>query len=115
MSAFSTGTPLAKLVGTDTFWVNVSLPVDKLRWISIPVINSDQGSAVKITYETGWGKDVYRVGTVKRLQAELEPEGRMAKLIVEVDDPLSLKTRNKKCAAVNARHLCACCHRWQHA
>jgi len=96
MSAFSTGTPLAKLVGTDSFWINVSLPIDKLAWIKIPEINSKQGSAVKITYETGWGKDVYRSGTVKRLQAELEPEGRMAKLIVEVDDPLSQKESNKQ-------------------
>ncbi|GAB6140433.1 hypothetical protein JCM14076_11620 [Methylosoma difficile] len=96
MSAFSTGTPLAKLVGTDTFWVNVSVPVDKLRWIKIPGINSQQGSPVKISYETGWGKDVYRDGVVKRLQAELEPEGRMAKLIIEIDDPLVLKAANKK-------------------
>ncbi|MGZ8137226.1 MAG: efflux RND transporter periplasmic adaptor subunit [Methylococcaceae bacterium] len=95
MSAFSTGTPLAKLVGTDTFWVNVSIPVDKLRWIKIPGINSAKGSPVKIRYESGWGKDVYRVGRVKRLQAELEPEGRMAKLIIEVDDPLSQKAANK--------------------
>jgi RND family efflux transporter MFP subunit len=96
MSAFSTGTPLAKLVGTDTFWVNVSVPIDKLRWINIPGINSQTGSPVKISYETGWGKGVYRDGVVKRLQAELEPEGRMAKLIVEVDDPLVLKAANKK-------------------
>lgn len=95
MSAFSTGTPLAKLVGTDTFWVNVSVSVDKLRWINIPGINSRQGSPVKISYETGWGQGVYRAGVVKRLQAELEPEGRMAKLIIEVDDPLSQKAANK--------------------
>ncbi len=95
MSAFSTGTPLAKLVGIDNFWINVSIPVDKLSWIKIPGINSQTGSLAKINYEAAWGKDVYRVGTVKRLQAELEPEGRMAKLIVEVDDPLCQKTENK--------------------
>ena len=96
MSAFSTGTPLAKLVGIDSFWVNVSVPVDKLAWINIPGINSQTGSMVKISYEAGWGKDVFRIGTVKRLQAELEPEGRMAKLIVEVDDPLCQKSENKQ-------------------
>lgn len=96
MPAFSTGTPLAKLVGTDSFWINTSVSVDKLRWIEIPGINSKQGSPVKITYETGWGKGVYRSGTVKRLQAEIEPEGRMAKLIIEVDDPLSQKDINKQ-------------------
>lgn len=95
MSAFSTGTPLAKLVGTDTFWINASIPVDKLGWIQIPGINSEQGSPVKVSYEKGWGKDVYRTGVVKRLQAEIEQEGRMAKVIIEVDDPLSQKPANK--------------------
>jgi RND family efflux transporter MFP subunit len=96
MSAFSTGTPLAKLVGIDSFWINASIPVDKLSWIKIPGINSQTGSIAKITYEAAWGKSVYRTGTVKRLQAELEPEGRMAKLIIEVDDPLCQKIENKQ-------------------
>ncbi len=96
MPAFSTGTPLAKLVGTDSFWINASISVDKLRWIKIPGINSNTGSPVKITYETGWGKGVFRSGTIKRLQAEIEPEGRMAKVIIEVDDPLSQKPANKQ-------------------
>ncbi|MBK8814028.1 MAG: efflux RND transporter periplasmic adaptor subunit [Methylococcaceae bacterium] len=95
MSAFSTGTPLATLVGIDNFWINVSVPVDKLSWINIPGINSRNGSLAKISYDAAWGEGVYRYGTVKRLQAELEPEGRMAKLIVEVDDPLCQKTENK--------------------
>lgn len=95
MSAFSTGTPLAKLVGVDNFWVNVSVSVDKLNWINIPGINSKEGSSAKIYYEAAWGKNVYRLGTVKKLQAELEPEGRMAKLIIEVIDPLCQKTENK--------------------
>jgi len=96
MSAFSTGTPLARLVGTDSFWINASIPVDKLRWFNIPGINSETGSPVKITYETAWGKGVFRVGVIKRLQAEIEPEGRMAKVIIEVDDPLSQKPANKQ-------------------
>jgi RND family efflux transporter MFP subunit len=95
MPAFSTGTPLAKLVGTDNFWINVSVPVDKLRWLKIPEINGSQGSAAKITYESAWGKDVFREGKIKRLQAEIEPEGRMAKILVEVDDPLCQKAENK--------------------
>jgi RND family efflux transporter MFP subunit len=96
MSAFSTGTPLAKLVGIDSFWINTSIPVDKLNWIKIPGINSQTGAIAKISYEAAWGKGVYRTGTVKRLQAELEPEGRMAKLIIEVDDPLCQKIENKQ-------------------
>ncbi len=94
ISTFSTGTPLVKLVATDTFWIDVSLPMDKLRWIDIPGINSEQGSPVKITYEQAWGPEAYRTGTVKRLKAEVEEQGRMAKLIVEVNDPLSRQPDN---------------------
>lgn len=90
VSTFSTGTPLVQLVATDYFWIDVSLPLDKLRWITIPGFNDDRGSSVTISYERAWGPDAFRIGAVKRLKAEVEPEGRMAKLLVEVEDPLAL-------------------------
>ncbi|MDQ7090839.1 MAG: efflux RND transporter periplasmic adaptor subunit [Methylococcales bacterium] len=95
ISTFSTGTPLAKLVGIKNFWIDVSLPVDKLRWINVPGINSKKGASVRIAYETGWGKGIYRQGEITRLKASVEKEGRMAKLVVEVNDPLSQKPNNK--------------------
>ncbi len=95
VSTFSTGTPLVQLVATDYFWIDVSLPLDKLRWITIPSFKGERGSAVTISYERAWGPDAFRIGTVKRLKAEVEPEGRMAKLLVEVEDPLSLKPANQ--------------------
>jgi RND family efflux transporter MFP subunit len=95
ISTFSTGTPLAKLVGINSFWIDVSLPMDKLKWLSIPGISDKPASAVKISYDSAWGAGVYRTGTVKRLKAEVEPSGRMAKLIIEVDDPLSQQPANK--------------------
>ncbi len=95
ISTFSTGTPLVKLVGTDNFWIDVSLPMDKLRWIDIPGINSETGAPAVITYSAGWGADRFRRGVVKRLKAEVETEGRMAKIIVEVPDPLSQTEANK--------------------
>ena len=95
VSTFSTGTPLVKLAGIDNFWVLASLSVDKLSKIKIPNINSETGSLVKVFYEAAWGKNIYRIGTVKRLKAELEPSGRMAQLIIEVPDPLSRLAENK--------------------
>ncbi len=95
ISTFSTGTPLAKLVGIDSFWIDTSLPMDKLKWLSIPGINEQAASTVKISYESAWGKGVYRTAIVKRLKAEVEPTGRMAKLIIEVKDPLSQQISNK--------------------
>lgn len=87
--------PLVQLASTDSFWIDTSLPMDRIRWIAIPGINSNQGAPVKITYEQAWGTGAYRTGVVKRLKPEVEAEGRMAKLIVEVDDPLSLKPGNQ--------------------
>ena len=95
ISTFSTGTPLAKLVGINSFWIDASLPMDKLKWLSIPGINDEPASAVKVSYDSAWGKGVYRTGVVKRLKAEVEPSGRMAKLIIEVDDPLSQQATHK--------------------
>lgn len=96
ISTFSTGTPLVKLVATDNFWVDVSMPLDKIRWIDIPGINSSDGAPVTISYAQAWGAERTRSGKVKRLKAEVEAEGRMAKVIVEVDDPLSLLAENAK-------------------
>ncbi|MDP2180662.1 efflux RND transporter periplasmic adaptor subunit [Methylicorpusculum sp.] len=95
VSTFSTGTPLVQLVATDTFWIDVSLSLEKLRWIHIPGFNNEQGSTVEITYSQAWGPEAFRIGKVKRLKAEVEPQGRMAKLIVEVEDPLGLKPANR--------------------
>ncbi len=95
VSTFSTGTPLVKLVGINKFWIDASLPMDKLKWLSIPGISDQPASSVKVSYDRAWGKGVYREAVVKRLKAEVEPSGRMAKLIIEVDDPLSQKAVNK--------------------
>ncbi|NOQ63195.1 MAG: HlyD family efflux transporter periplasmic adaptor subunit [Methyloprofundus sp.] len=95
VSTFSTGTPLIKLAGLDNFWIIANLSVDKLNKINIPNINGDTGSEVKVFYTAAWGKEVYRLGTVKRLKAELEASGRMAQLIIEVPDPLSRLKKNK--------------------
>ncbi|WP_428352937.1 efflux RND transporter periplasmic adaptor subunit [Methyloprofundus sp.] len=94
VSTFSTGTPLIKLAGTDSFWVLATLPVDKINKIDIPNINSKTGAEVKIYYPSAWGEQAYRSGIIKRLKVELEASGRMAELIIETLDPLSLHTEN---------------------
>ncbi len=84
-------TILATLVGTDAYWVEVSIPVSQLRWIRIPQTEGDQGSLVRVYDPAAWGDGVFRQGRVIRLEACLEEQGRMARLLVRVEDPLSLK------------------------
>jgi RND family efflux transporter MFP subunit len=83
---------LADLVGTETYWVQVSLPVEKLRWIKVPNGQSDSGSPARIIYR----KDYVLEGRVARLLPDLSKEGRMARLLLEVDDPLGLQEQDKK-------------------
>lgn len=85
---------LARLVGTDAYWVEVSLPVGQLRWINIPKTQSATGARARIYDRAAWGDALYRDGRVARLSATVEEKGRMARLLVEVADPLALLKEN---------------------
>lgn len=90
----SSATPLVRLAGTDAYWVELAVPVDQLSWISIPQRPGQTGSVVRIYNPSGWPEDSYRQGRILRLIGELEPTGRMARVLVEIDDPLALKPEN---------------------
>jgi RND family efflux transporter MFP subunit len=77
---------LATLVGIDEYHVQVSIPVDRLQWITIPRHNSNPGARARIVYQG----DAEREGTVIKLLGDLESEGRMARLLLAVEDPLEL-------------------------
>lgn len=87
-------TVLAHLAGTDAFWLRLTLPVEQLQWLDIPRRQGDTGSQVRIYPQSGSSSGQYRVGRVIRLEAALETQGRMAQLLVEIDDPLCLKPEN---------------------
>ena len=90
----STTTKLATLVGTDEYWIQVSLPVSRLKWLTIPKVNGQTGSSVRVYSDTGWGMGVHRRGHVTRLMGDIIKEGRMARVLVTVPDPLALDKRN---------------------
>lgn len=83
---------LADLVGTDVFWVVIPLPVERLRWIRFPTGGSSNGSTVQVFYRGGSVRD----GRVIRLLPDLSKEGRMARLLVAVDDPLDLQPKGSR-------------------
>lgn len=66
-------TEIAKLVGTNQFRVQVSLPVDQLQYISL-------GDTAKINGK--WE------GVVQRYLGDLDSAGRMARLLILIPDPL---------------------------
>jgi hypothetical protein len=79
---------LAELVGTDEYWIQASIPVERLSWIKIPRNSAESGSKVRVLYRN----TDERAGRVIKLLGALETEGRMARILVEVQDPLGLKT-----------------------
>jgi len=80
---------LADLVGIDEYWVQVSLPLDRLHWLTIPRESGETGSPARIYYR----EDGVREGRVLRLLGDLSKEGRMARLLISVPDPLGLRER----------------------
>jgi RND family efflux transporter MFP subunit len=78
---------LAELVGIDEYWIQASMPVERLSWIKIPRNPAESGSRARIFYRNA----DERAGRVIKLLAGLETEGRMARILVEVKDPLKLR------------------------
>ena len=72
---------LAMLANTDVFYVQASIPVDRLKWINC---DAENGSLVKIVRGTG----AVREGRIIRLESSLEAMGRMARILVAVKNPL---------------------------
>jgi RND family efflux transporter MFP subunit len=81
---------LVTLAGVDTFWVKVSIPVRFLKWIIFPDEKRSDGSEVTIYTKRG-----EKTGKVMRRFTQLESQGRMAQILVEVKDPLGLKQGSK--------------------
>jgi RND family efflux transporter MFP subunit len=77
---------IAVLLSTDEFWVEVAVPAEFLPVIDIPGINADQGSPAVVLHEYG-DEQLKLAGEVFRLLPDLDPAGRMARLLVRVEDP----------------------------
>ncbi len=85
-SQVAAGESMAELVGTDAFWVQASIPVDRLEWIRIPQRKTKRAPMPKSTMP---GAHAVK-GTVIRLMGDLASEGRMARILIEVKDPMQL-------------------------
>ncbi len=81
--------PLITLAGTDRFWVQVSVPVEQLAYLSIPDVDGDQGSAARVIHEAAGARLSDRAGRVLRLLGELDTQTRTAQLLIGVDHPLA--------------------------
>ena len=85
---------IAEAAGTSAYWVEVTLPVSKIYYINIPGVNAKKGSNAKIIFKGANGKETIKKGRVVRLFGSLDNTGRMAKILIEVDDPLGIESGN---------------------
>lgn len=83
-------TGLATLVAIDRYWVELAVPVSQLVHLEIPGVNvtGQRGSPAKIVHDAGAGVAIEREGYVERLLGQVDTRGRMARLLVAVEDPL---------------------------
>ena len=91
----STSSVLATLIGSDHYWVEVSVPEAQLPWITIPDAVDASGAQAKIFNPSAWRSGSYRTGRVIQLLPSLETQGRMARLLIEIGDPLATKPENR--------------------
>ena len=83
--------PVATLVGTDEFRVQVSVPIHRLEWIVFPGAGGQPGSRVRVIRDRGNSKPVVRQGTVVEFLGDVTQNGRMAQVLVSIRDPLELE------------------------
>ena len=83
------GSDICELVGTDEFWIQVTIPFSQLKWVHFPE-EDRPGAEAQVILDTGNGESAAWKGEVIRLLGDLDPLGRMARLVVSVTDPLNL-------------------------
>lgn len=82
-------TTVARLVGTDEYRVQVSVPISSLRTIHAST-EETPGSPVTIIQRVGQGT-IERDGEVIRQLPDLDPGGAMARILVRIKNPLGEK------------------------
>lgn len=90
-SQVSVGEPIARLVGVDRYWVHASVPMRSLARIDI-ASQGPEGSPVELRMPTIWEPGVGRTGEVAGLVGDVDRQTRMANVLVEVEDPLALRS-----------------------
>jgi len=75
---------LATLVDASEYWVETTLPVDRLPWVFLPE-KGRPGSAVLVRSRASGAQ---REGRILRLRGDLEDQGRLARVLVSLPRPL---------------------------
>lgn len=90
-SQVSAGQSLGRLVGTGQYWVEATVPLSKLPWLTFSDDADQPGAPVTLHHDTVWPAGQAREGRLARFVGELDDNSRMARVLITVDDPLALE------------------------
>jgi RND family efflux transporter MFP subunit len=79
---------IARLVGTDAYWISVELPQSQLQWLSTERDSEGEGSRVVVRNRQGWPEGATREGQLSRVVGTLDDSTRMVRVLATVPDPL---------------------------
>ncbi len=86
-SQVAPGQDMGRLVGVDTYWVGVEVPLSKLRWLTI-ADDAEAASRVRVQNDKAWPEDAYRTGHLFKKVGVLDENTRMARVLAAIPDPL---------------------------
>ncbi len=90
------GNPVAVFAGTDRAEIVVPLPLHELGWLQIPRVSGrGEGSPATLQLATG-GRVFEWSGRIVRALGDVDPQGRMARVVVAVDDPYGLRSVSRE-------------------
>ncbi len=84
---------LASLVNTDTYWIQIALPVQKLQWLVLPSKKGQSGSQANLILQDD---QTHRTGQLLKVTGTVDSRSRFADVLVEVRDPLLLQERKRQ-------------------
>lgn len=92
------GTSIGTFAGTDQAEIHIPLPARELSWLIIPSATQKQGSPAIIHLP---GNNITRQGKLVRGLGEIDPNSRMATVVVRVEDPYQLQKNTTQATLPN--------------
>jgi RND family efflux transporter MFP subunit len=87
-SQVSPGDNLGRLVGIENYWVEVSIPVKKLKWLRFPQ-QDERGAEVIIKNSTDWEEGESRSGYLESKVGALDRRSRLARVLIKIPQPVA--------------------------
>ncbi len=90
------GNSVGIAAGTRTAEIIVPLPLEELHWLRIPQKGSERIGSPATAKIIAGNQTFSWQGQIDRSLGEVDPQGRMSRVIVAVDDPYGLKNHSRK-------------------